>query len=142
MNNLFLTREQASLLTYEECQQRLKAITKQYAVDKPLMPRISEIWPILDDIVDTILYLEDRIKGYEDPRIPSMDPTASDVPIPAAKPAPPKPTGPKQVRRRRKFRVGDVIYLSVMDASEKLGLKEHTLRNYVTRDPKKYGYLD
>jgi len=137
---LFLTKEQASLLTYEECQQRLKDITRLYAVDKPLMPRISEIWPILDDIVDTILYLEDRIKGYEDPRIFSMDPTATEIPV--SKPVPPKPTTPKQVRRRRKFRVGDVIYLSVVDASERLGLKEHTLRNYVTRHPDKYGYLD
>ena len=81
---------------------------------------------------------DDRIKRFEDPRIPSMDPESDTIaPLPA-----PETKAPKQVRKRRKFRVDNVIYESVFDASERLGLKEHTLRNYVTRDPKKYGYLD
>jgi hypothetical protein len=92
-------------------------------------------------VCNTYLYLQDRIARFEDPRIPSMDPESDTIARPMI-PPPQTSSVPKQVRRRRKFRVDNVIYDSVMDASQRLGLKEHTLRNYVSRDPKKYGYLD
>jgi hypothetical protein len=130
---LFLTKSQVEKLSQEDCQKHLRLLNREYHLDRPIGDRMSTVWPIMDDIVNTLLYLEDRIKHYENPYSP---PTSAPLPLP------PKPTPVKQVRRRRKFRVGDVIYNSVVDASEQLGLKEHTLRNYVTRDPKKYGYLD
>ena len=142
MNELFLSKEQVENLTYEECQSALSALAKAYDFDAHVSPQMTGIWPVIDDIVDTLLYLEDRIKRFEDPRIPSMDPDSDTIARPVTPPKQPKSSATKQVRRRRKFRVDNVIYDSVMDASERLGLKEHTLRNYVTRDPKKYGFLD
>jgi hypothetical protein len=139
MNELFFSREQVETLTYEECQSALTALDKKYKFNRPINPTMTDIWPLVDDIVNSLLYLEDRIKRFEDPRIPSMDPESDTITLPTA---PPKSTASKQIRKRRKFRVDNVIYESVFDASEKLGLKEHTLRNYVTRDPVKYGYLD
>ena len=138
MNTLFFSREQVEELTYEECQSALAALDKKYKFNRPINPTMTDIWPLVDDIVNSLLYLEDRIKRFEDPRIPNMDPESDTIAPPPA----PETKAPKQVRKRRRFHVGDVIYESVFDASEKLGLKEHTLRNYVTRDPKKYGYLD
>jgi hypothetical protein len=142
MNTLFFSREQVEELTYEECQSALAALDKKYKFNRPINPTMTDIWPLVDDIVNSLLYLEDRIKRFEDPRIFSMDPDSDTIVLPVTPPKPPKSAAPKQVRKRRRFHVGDVIYESVFDASEKLGLKEHTLRNYVTRDPKKYGYLD
>ena len=142
MNNLFLSRESVEELTYEQCQSALSALANAYDFDAHVSPLATGIWPVIDDVVDTLLYLEDRIKRFEDPRIPSMDPDSDTIVLPVTPPKPPKSTATKQVRRRRKFRVDNVIYDSVMDASERLGLKEHTLRNYVSRDPKKYGFLD
>jgi hypothetical protein len=142
MNNLFLSKESVETLTYEECQSALTALAKEYDFDQHVSPSLTGIWPVLDEVIDTLLYLEDRIKRFEDPRIPSMDPESDTIALPVIPPKPPKSTATKQVRRRRKFRVDNVIYDSVMDASQRLGLKEHTLRNYVTRDPKKYGFLD
>jgi hypothetical protein len=142
MNNLFLSKESVENLTYEECQSALEALAKAYDFDAHVSPQMTGIWPVIDDIVDTLLYLEDRIKRFEDPRIPSMDPDSDTIARPVIPPKQPKSTDTKQVRRRRKFRVDNVIYDSVMDASERLGLKEHTLRNYVSRDPRKYGFVD
>jgi hypothetical protein len=138
MTNLFLTREQVENLTYEECQQALAALAKAYDFDANVSPLMTGIWPVLDDVIDTLLYLEDRIKRFEDPRIPSMDPTSDTLAPPEPKPAVIKRAGPKC----RQYRVGNKVYQDIHDASAKLGLKVHTLRNYVNRDPEKYGYLD
>ena len=61
----FLTLEQVKLLDHSECQKRLKALTKQYDLDLPLTKCWQEVWPDLDQIVDTLLYLEDHIKHLE-----------------------------------------------------------------------------
>ena len=58
---MFLSQEQIDLLTHKECQEHLNEIAKQYDLNKPLQECWKEVWPILDDIVDTILYLEDRM---------------------------------------------------------------------------------
>jgi hypothetical protein len=134
MTEVFLTREQVEDLTYDQCQRALKRLNRAYNLNGAIT---RDNWPILDDIINTLLYLEDRIKRYEDPRIPSMDPE-SQIAVKSPDTAERRPTGP----RRRRFRVDDKVYESVNVASEQLGLAIHTLRCYVNRDPKKYGYLD
>jgi hypothetical protein len=61
----FLTREQVELLDHSECQKHLKALTKKYDLNKSLTDCWQEVWPDLDQIVDTLLYLEDHIKHLE-----------------------------------------------------------------------------
>jgi len=61
----FLTREQVNLLSIKDCKQQLKDISKEYDLDKPLHLIWQQVWDNLDDIVNTILYLEDRIKHLE-----------------------------------------------------------------------------
>lgn len=60
---LFYTKETASTLTQSQAEKALKAIEKAYDLDKPLTQCFDkQLWNDLDDIVDSILYLEDRIK--------------------------------------------------------------------------------
>ena len=72
----FLTKIEVDALTYRECQQQLELLTTQYNLDQPLTECWPAVWPVLDEICDTLLYLEDRIQRFEDPRIPSMAMTA------------------------------------------------------------------
>lgn len=62
---MFLTQEQTNLLSHKECQSHLKKITKTYNLDQPLKECWAEIWPLVDDIADTVLYLEDRMRYLE-----------------------------------------------------------------------------
>ena len=59
---MFLTAEQANELTKEQCEAHIKKLARKYNLNKPIMECWTEVWPILDDITDTLLYLEDRIK--------------------------------------------------------------------------------
>jgi len=68
----FLTREQVEQLDYKQCQQALKQLGLEYKLDAPADEYFKEVWDILDDIVNTLLYLEDRIRLYEDPRVSTM----------------------------------------------------------------------
>jgi hypothetical protein len=70
---MFLTKEQVEELNYKQCVQQMKLITKTYNLEKPLTECWTEVWPVLDELANTILYLEDRITKFEDPRIASMD---------------------------------------------------------------------
>jgi hypothetical protein len=72
----FLTKDQVDALSYQECQQHLKALTTRYNLEQPLTECWQDVWPVLDEICSTLLYLEDRIQRFEDPRIPSMAMTA------------------------------------------------------------------
>ena len=54
-----LTKEQIAELTEEQCQKQLKKLAKAYALDKPIT---AEVWPMVDEVANTLLYLEDRIK--------------------------------------------------------------------------------
>jgi hypothetical protein len=54
-----LTKEQVELMTADECNKHLKLLSKTYALEKPITP---EVWPVVDSIADTLLYLEDRIR--------------------------------------------------------------------------------
>jgi hypothetical protein len=136
MNELFLNKEQVETLTYVECQAALNALAKKYDFDKPLSKSMKEIWPIVDDIANTILYLEDRMTRFEDPRIPSMDPKIAIV-------RPKKPEGKSKTGRpARRFKINDVIYDNIHDAVKRTGIKLTTLKTYVSRHPHKYSYVD
>jgi hypothetical protein len=54
-----LTKEQVELMTAEECQKHLKLLAKTYALEKPIT---KELWPLVDSIANTLLWLEDRIR--------------------------------------------------------------------------------
>jgi hypothetical protein len=72
----FLSAAEVNELNYKQCCQHLKLLKTQYDFDQPLSERFSEVWPIIEPLTDTILYLEDRIARFEDPRIASMDKSA------------------------------------------------------------------
>ena len=57
---MFLTQEQVDLLTADECEAHFKKLSKKYNLNKPLTECWEEVWPVLDEITNTILYLEDR----------------------------------------------------------------------------------
>ena len=59
---MLLTKEQVAEFTEEECQKHLKKLAKSYPLEKPIT---AELWPQVDDIANTLLYLEDRIKSLD-----------------------------------------------------------------------------
>jgi hypothetical protein len=61
----FFTREQVAEFDYKETVKHLKALTKEYNLDKPLTEQWQLVWSDLDQIVNTLLYLEDHIKHLE-----------------------------------------------------------------------------
>ena len=73
---MFLTRDQVEELNYQQCVNHLRALTTKYDIDRALAEQFKEVWPVLDQICDTLLFLEDRIQKFEDPRIGSMVMTA------------------------------------------------------------------
>ena len=64
---MFYTLEQVEQLTYKSCQQALENIYKTYDMAKPLVLCDKTVFDNLDNITNTILYLEDRIYKYEHP---------------------------------------------------------------------------
>ena len=96
----------------------------------------KEEWAICDDVGNTMLWLEDRIKqlqtteqaqqanmarwGNHEPKVKTSN------------------SGPK----RKQFRIGETIYIDVQAAALKTGVKVATLRQYVTRKPDIYAYID
>ena len=59
---MFLTREQVDQLTLAQAESALKTLTKTYKLDKSLQDYMTpELWDNLDNITNTLLYLEDRI---------------------------------------------------------------------------------
>ena len=59
---MILTKEQVAELTEEECEKHLKKLAKAYPLEKPIT---AELWPQVDDIANTLLWLEDRIKSLD-----------------------------------------------------------------------------
>ena len=133
-----LTQEQIELLDYKQCKAAVKLLFKTHRMETSWAELTKEERDMTDDIGNTLLWLEDRIKQFEDPRIPSMDPgepierSTLMTPIKIAKPKP----------RRRQYRIGEKIYKDVQEASMKTGIAVNTLRTYVSRKPDKYGYVD
>jgi len=54
-----LTQEQVEAMTADECSKHLKLLAKTYALEKTID---KEIWPFVDSVADTLLWLEDRIR--------------------------------------------------------------------------------
>jgi len=134
MNTLLLTKEQVDLLDYKQSKAALKLLFKTYDMEKPVMKMTKAEYDIVDDIGNTMLWLEDRIRQFEDPRIPSMDPG-----VPVVKPNKPAVVPKTKIR---KFRIGDKIYDTIHHAVRATGVKLNTLRTYVGRNPDKYGYVE
>ena len=56
-------------LTEEECESQLKLLAKTYKLDKSIQEYFTpELWDQLDDIVNTLIWLEDRIQVLNDRR--------------------------------------------------------------------------
>ena len=57
----FPTKEQIELMEEPEVTKQLKALSKTYKLDKPIHEWMTpELWDQLDDIANTLIYLEDR----------------------------------------------------------------------------------
>jgi hypothetical protein len=134
MNEFLLNKEQIENLTYKQCQTALKQLSKNYKLDTPISKLSKEEWDSCDAVCNTLLWLEDRIRLFEDPRISSMSPDAVVVPVPKPK--------VKLGRTARKYRIGDKVYENIHDAVMKTGIKLQTLKTYVSRKPDRYGYID
>jgi hypothetical protein len=134
-----LTEEQISVLNYKECKDALKTLNKTYPLDVPIKELTAEQWAFCDDITNTLLWLEDRIKSFEDQRILSMNPNDTQ-----SLPVKNKPEIKLEDTRRpsKRFSMQGVIYENVKVAALKTGIKIGTLRTYVTRKPDQYFYVD
>ena len=60
-----LTKEEVDALTYKECKAALKLLNKTYDMETPLWELPKEQGLLVDDISNTLLWLEDRINQYE-----------------------------------------------------------------------------
>lgn len=60
---LFLTKEQVSTMSVAACQKHLRKLARTYKLDKPLQEYMTpELWNDLDNITNTLAYLDDRIR--------------------------------------------------------------------------------
>jgi hypothetical protein len=70
---MILSQQQVDVLTYDECQAAVKKLARTYRLDRHLYEWMTpELWNDLDDIVNTLLYLEDRIYQFEDERYTTL----------------------------------------------------------------------
>ena len=61
-----LEKAQVELMELPEVNRNLNLLAKTYKLDKPLKECMTpELWDNLDDIVNTLLYLEDRKQWLE-----------------------------------------------------------------------------
>jgi hypothetical protein len=144
--NILLTREQVELLNYDQCCRALKKLAKTYNLNKPLSEMTREEFLQVDDIANALLYLEDRIAVYEDPRITSMDPQAQTIPQPEPKTTTekkPREYSPRPSRSKEhlKFRVLDKVYDNIHQAQLSTGITLRTLKVYASRKRDRYGYI-
>jgi hypothetical protein len=66
---MILTREQVALLDYEDAKKALRKIDRSGLVDKPLTLLTPTEYQMVEDLSNTILYLEDVIRDFEDLRM-------------------------------------------------------------------------
>ena len=58
---MMLTREQVEVMEMPEVNRNLRKLAKTYKLDKPLSEWMTpELWDNLDNIINTLAYLEDR----------------------------------------------------------------------------------
>lgn len=64
---MFLSKEQVDVMEAEEVDSNLRLLAKTYKLDQPLQEYMTpELWDQLDDIINTLLYLDDRKKWLTD----------------------------------------------------------------------------
>jgi hypothetical protein len=59
---MILTKEQVDLMTSDECSKHLKLLDKSFPIDKTLGLLTPEQFAQVDDVANTLLYLEERIR--------------------------------------------------------------------------------
>jgi hypothetical protein len=64
-NMKFLDKEKIDLLTQEQCEKKLLELSKTYNLEQPLTECFQQVWGDLDDIVNNLLWLEDRLKNIK-----------------------------------------------------------------------------
>jgi hypothetical protein len=63
---MILTKEQVEVMDLKEVNKLLKQLNKEYKLDKPMKEWMTpELWDNLDDIINSLLYLEDRKQWLE-----------------------------------------------------------------------------
>jgi len=67
-----LTQDQVQALDYQGCKRALGELARAYRLEDSDPEYIKSVQPWIDDITNTLLYLEDRIKLFEDPRMTTM----------------------------------------------------------------------
>lgn len=55
---MILNKEQVELMTEKQCLTHLKQLAKTYPLDQPIT---EKLWPQVDSIANTVLWLEDHI---------------------------------------------------------------------------------
>ena len=64
---MILSKEQVEVMEVEEVDKKLRLLAKTYKLDKPLHEWMTpELWDQLDNIINTLCYLEDRKKWLTD----------------------------------------------------------------------------
>lgn len=64
---MIITKAQVEVMELPEVEKHLRTLAKTYKLDKPLMEYMTpELWDQLDDIVNTLCYLEERKKWLTD----------------------------------------------------------------------------
>lgn len=133
---MILTKEQIDLMSETECSRALKQMERDHRLDTPYSQLTKEERDQCDDIGNTLLWLEDRLKEFRTTEIAQQ---ANAIRWANHKPQPKiERTGPK----RKQFRIGETIYTDVQTAALKTGVKVATLRQYVGRNPEMYAYVD
>lgn len=59
---MILTREQIDPMTEAECRQALVQLAQDHRLDTPISELTKEEWAQVDDVGNTLLWLEDRIQ--------------------------------------------------------------------------------
>lgn len=58
---MMLTKEQVDAMELDEVNKNLRKLARTYKLDKPIQEYMTpELWDNLDDICNTLCYLEDR----------------------------------------------------------------------------------
>lgn len=132
-----LTQEQILELDLAGCQKALNQMEREYRLDTVWYDLTPKEWSEVDQITNCLLDLENRIKeiqASEQAQEANRARWQDHIPKP-------KPIIIKQVRPRRQFRIGDVVYADVQTAALKIGVKVETLRQYSIRKPEQYEFL-
>ena len=64
---MFYTYDQVEKLTLSQTKQALSLLTKTYNLNKPITECMELVWDDLDQICDTLLYLEDHLAQLNNP---------------------------------------------------------------------------